>query len=77
MTPLDRDVVRVTGVLHRGRLLVCRVAKEGVWTKGLRERWSSAYLVPWAALDDVGAKLKARRDREEKKLRREAKRRSK
>jgi hypothetical protein len=74
MTPLSKAINRSVGVLHRGRALVVRVAPEGIYTKGARERWSSAYLVPWTALDDLGARLKARRDAEDKKQRRRARR---
>lgn len=74
MTPIRTDIVRAVGVLHRGQLLVCRVTAEGVYLKGMGQRWTSSYLVPWAALYDVGAKLKARRDREEKAERRKARR---
>lgn len=73
MTPLGKDVTRVTQVFHRGRVLVVRMSPEGLYIKGARERWSSAYLVPWAMANDLGAKLKARRDREEKLARRKAK----
>lgn len=74
MTPLNKDVTRVTQVFHRGRVLVVRMSPEGIYIKGARERWSSAYLVPWTAAFDVGAKLKARRDREEKASKRKAQR---
>lgn len=75
MTPIRTEVVRLTGAINRGRLLVAKMAPEGMWIKGFLERWSSAYLVPWGALDDLGARLKARRDQTEKEQRKKKRRR--
>lgn len=72
MTELTKEVTRITQVLHRGGVLVVKMAPEGIYLKRARERWSSAMLVPWNAAYDVGAKLKARREREEKAARRKA-----
>jgi len=69
MTPLTKPVTRSLDAINRGRRLVTRITPEGVYTKGQGERWSSAYLVPWNAVDDLGARLLARRRKEEKRLR--------
>lgn len=76
MTSLQKEVTRITQVMHRGGLLVVKMAPEGIYIKRARERWSSAMLVPWTAAYDVGAKLKVRREREEKAARRKERRRA-
>ena len=38
---------------------VARMTTEGVWIKLEKERWTTAYLVPWRALYSVGGKMKA------------------
>lgn len=73
-TELTKPVTRSIPILHRGRTLVARMAPEGVYIKGARERWSSAYLVPWAALYDCGAKLKVLAKKREKAIKRKIKR---
>lgn len=70
MTPLHKEIARITDILHRGKLLVIKIAPEGLYIKGARERWSTAYLVPWQATYDLGAKMKAAVIREEKRLKR-------
>lgn len=74
MTPLTKAVTRITDTVSRGRTLVAKMSPEGVYIKGAGERWSSAYLVPWAAAYDLGARLKARAVREELATRRRQRR---
>jgi hypothetical protein len=54
---LNRKVDRMLGVTHRGLRLVARMCQEGVYLKGQGQRWSSAYLIPWAAAYDVAVKM--------------------
>lgn len=58
-TPLTKPVTRETATVHRGRKLVVRMTAQGIYTKGTGQRWTSAYFVPWAAVDDLGARLVA------------------
>lgn len=51
--PLIKPISRLTETINRGRQLLFKAAKEGIYIKGLGERWSSAYLVPWEAVDDL------------------------
>ena len=72
MTPLKNAVTHSTGTIVRGRELIARMAPEGVYLKGSGQRWSSAYLVPWGALYDLGGRLKARMLHEERIQKRKA-----
>ncbi len=70
MTPLHKAVARATDILHRGKNLVVKMTPEGIYIKGARERWTTAYLVPWQMIYDLGGKLRAMQLRAEKKARR-------
>lgn len=76
MTEIGRKTVTriIQDVFYRNRRLVARMAPEGVYVKTERERWSSAYFIPWMAVHSVGAKLKAKALKEEKIRRRKEKR---
>lgn len=70
-----KQIARVLDhVLIRGRRGVVRIAPEGVYIKRERERWGSAYFVPWMAVYSVGAKMKLDAKKKEKAAKRKARR---
>ena len=70
MTPLDRSITRDLNLLHRRQWLVARVSVEGVYIKGKKQRWSSAYLLPWAAAYDAAVKMKVLEEQAARRARR-------
>lgn len=74
MTELDfsKHVTRIIdGVYPRkGKRLIARMAADGVYVKLEKERWTSAYFIPWMAIYSVGGKLKAQEIKAQRKLKR-------
>lgn len=77
MTELEpgKVVTRLIGTsVIRGRQLIARMTAEGMLVKLEKERWSSAYFVPWKAVYDVGGKMKAQTIRAERARKRKERR---
>jgi hypothetical protein len=72
VTPLGKPVTRDLCFRHRGAWLVARMTAEGIYLKGRGQRWTSAYLLPWAAAFDVAVKIKVQADRDARRARRRA-----
>ncbi len=66
MVPINRPITRDTGVTYQRQHLVIRITREGVYIKGMRQRWGSAALVDWASLASVGWKIRAKHLRYER-----------
>lgn len=64
----------ITSLVIKGKFVVAKMTEEGIYIKREKERWQTAYLVPWRAVYDVGGKLKAREIKEERAKRRKEKR---
>jgi hypothetical protein len=52
MTPLTRPVRRQLDIVERGRPLVVKVAREGIYIRrrGEREYGPACYLLPWSSV---------------------------
>jgi len=70
MTGLQRKLVRKLDLVYRGEDLVVLIAREGIYIRGHRRRWSSALFLEWRAAYDYAAKLRAAEVKRERVLRR-------
>lgn len=59
---------------HRGKVLIARIATDGVYMKLKGQRWDSAVFMPWQGIYDYSCVRQAREDKREKQLQKEAKR---
>lgn len=74
-TSLTKPVTRILeDIYERGRPLMVRLTREGIYVKRTGERWTTAYLCPWQAAYTVGAKIRAREIQAERVAKRKAKR---
>lgn len=70
MTPLERSITRDLLLTHRRQRLVARFCSEGIYLKGRGQRWTSAYLLPWAAAYDTAVKMRVMEEQAARRARR-------
>jgi hypothetical protein len=70
MTPITRKLTRLTAAKVRGVPLVAECTPHEVTLREFGSR--RGYSVPWAAIYELGGKLKAREDEREKRAGRKA-----
>lgn len=74
MTPLRKPILRDLEITWRRNDLVARIASDGVYMKGRRQRWTSAAFLPWQSIYDTAVIRKASELRRTRAAARKAKR---
>lgn len=74
MTPLRKPILRDLEITWRRNDLVARIAGDGVYMKGRRQRWSSAVFLSWQSIYDTAVIRKATELRRARAAARKAKR---
>jgi len=74
-TELRKMVTRLVETFYvKGRPLVVKMTMEGIYLKRQKERWSSAYFVPWQAMYVYGARIRALQIMDARKAKKKARR---